>query len=433
MMRVKLFLKRFSTLVIASTILVGCSNGMTSGQSIDGTKITAWAWDPNFNIKALEVAEKVYNKEQDNNIDLEIVENAQDDIVQKLNTVLSSGVNDALPNIVLIEDYRAQSFLISYPDSFFPLTNFIKTDDFASYKIASSSLNGKNYAIPFDSGVAGLYVRKDILEQTGYTIDDITNVTWDDILKVGQAIFKKTGVKLLSTDTNAGTLIRGMLQSSGSWYTRSDGVTPYLENNASLKEAFQTIKMMNESGVFYIHHNWSEMLKAFNTGIVATVPSGNWITPSITAEESQSGNWVVVPWPKQKIGGSVNASNLGGASLYVINKEGKEAAADFLAKTFGSSADFYQEILTQIGAIGTFLPAEETEAYNQKVEYFGGQEIYKDFSDWSKQIPIVNYGKSTYAMEDIVVKALNQYLEGDDLDTVLTDAQKSAENQVKSQ
>ena len=40
----------------------------------------------------------------------EIVENAQEDIVQKLNTALGSGTTKGLPNIVLIEDYRAQSF-----------------------------------------------------------------------------------------------------------------------------------------------------------------------------------------------------------------------------------------------------------------------------------------------------------------------------------
>ena len=40
---------------------------------------------------------------------------AQDDIVQKLNTNLSSNTISGLPNIVFIEDYRIQNFLNSYP------------------------------------------------------------------------------------------------------------------------------------------------------------------------------------------------------------------------------------------------------------------------------------------------------------------------------
>ena len=47
---------------------------------------------------------------------IEIVTMAQDDIVTKLNTSLSSGSYDGLPEIVLIEDYKAQGYLTSYQD-----------------------------------------------------------------------------------------------------------------------------------------------------------------------------------------------------------------------------------------------------------------------------------------------------------------------------
>ncbi|WP_303971996.1 ABC transporter substrate-binding protein [Streptococcus merionis] len=432
-MNVRKALTLLATITLFGALLTACSgkSDTSSDTASDKTELIAWAWDPNFNIKALEVAKDNYEKENPDKIDLKIVENAQDDIVQKLNTALSSGVTKGLPNIVLIEDYRAKSFLEAYPDSFFPLTDVFNANDFASYKIEASSVDGVNYAIPFDSGATGLYIRKDLLEEAGYTLDDVTNITWAQLQTIGQAIFDKTGAKLLSSDLNAGTLIRGMIQSSGKWYTKEDGATPDIAGNEAMKEAFKTIKSLREANLINIHNNWSEMLKAFNTGVVATVPSGNWITPSITAEESQSGKWAVVPWPRQDVATSVNASNLGGASLYVINSDGKEAAAEFLAATFGSNVDFYKEILDQAGALGTYKPVAESGAYDKEVAYFGGQKIYQDFAKWSEEIPAVNYGKNTYAIEDIIVTSLQDYIGGKDLDKVLADAQKQAETQVK--
>lgn len=53
---------------------------------------------------------------------------SQDDIVQKLNTALASGNTEGLPNIVLIEDYRIQGYLTSYPDAFANLSAIVKED-----------------------------------------------------------------------------------------------------------------------------------------------------------------------------------------------------------------------------------------------------------------------------------------------------------------
>lgn len=95
-----------------------------------------------------------------------LLENAQADIVQKLNTSLSSGTTTGMPNIVLIEDYRIQSFLEAYPDAFLPVTDLINADDFADYKITAGTVDGgKLYSVPFDTGVTGLYVRTDVEQQ----------------------------------------------------------------------------------------------------------------------------------------------------------------------------------------------------------------------------------------------------------------------------
>ncbi|MCH1625041.1 ABC transporter substrate-binding protein [Fredinandcohnia quinoae] len=429
-------MKKFLALFLVSILmLTACSSGSDEKDESKGKKdsneVTIWAWDPNFNIKALEIAKEAYQKEN-TDVKINIIENAQDDIIQKLNTSLSSGTTKGLPNIVLIEDYRAQSFLQAYPDSFHEITGSFKTEDFAPYKMLPTSIDGKNYGLPFDTGVTGLYVRTDYLEEAGYTVDDFKDADWDKYIEIGKKVKEATGKDMLTLDPNDLGQIRMMIQSSGSWYLQEDGVTPNLADNEALKKAFEVYKELNNAEIVKPVSDWSQFLAAFNSGDVASVPTGNWITPSIKAEASQSGNWAVVPFPKLPgIEGSVNASNLGGSSWYVLDVDGKDDAVDFLSKTFGSNADLYQELVKEIGAIGSYIPAAEGEAYKAADEFFGGQTIISDFSTWTEQIPQVNYGLHTYAIEDILVVEMQNYLNGADLDEVLANAQKQAETQVK--
>ncbi|MCD7036002.1 ABC transporter substrate-binding protein [Metabacillus sp. GX 13764] len=420
--------------VLALLLLGACSAGgskETSGDSKDVNTITIWAWDPNFNIKALEIAKEAY-KSTDAKLKVNVVNMAQADIVQKLNTSLSSGTTKGLPNIVLIEDYRSQSFLKAYPDMFKDVTSSFKADDFASYKVAAGTYNGKNYGVPFDTGVTGLYVRKDYLQKAGYTVDDLQNIDWNQYIEIGKKVKAATGKDMLTQDPKDLGLIRMMIQSSGSWYSKKDGSAPDLAGNESLKEAFKTYKALMDAKIVKPISDWSQFVAGFNKGDVASVPTGNWITPSIKAEASQSGKWAIVPLPKQAgVPNSVNASNLGGSSWYVLNIPGKEKAADFLAKTFGSNVDFYQDIVKQIGAIGTYKAASKSEAYNAPDPFFNNQKTIHDFAGWTEKIPQVNYGLNTYAIEDILAVSAQNYLKGKDLDQVLKDAQTQAEQQVK--
>lgn len=74
--------------------LGGCGKDSTQGNAAPAKdsgnkKIVIWAWDGSFNIVAAKEAKAIYEKEN-KGVDVEIVEMAQKDIVQKLNTNLSS-------------------------------------------------------------------------------------------------------------------------------------------------------------------------------------------------------------------------------------------------------------------------------------------------------------------------------------------------------
>ncbi|WP_026701285.1 ABC transporter substrate-binding protein [Salibacterium aidingense] len=423
----------FAFALLTLIVLAACSSDEESGASGEGDPeedpdtITAWAWDPNFNIAALEIAEESY----DEDIDFEIIENAQDDIVSKLNTGLSSGTMKGMPNIVLIEDQRAQSFLQSYPDAFFPIDDYINPDDFAAYKLAPTSLDDKQYGLPFDTGVTGLFFRTDYLEEAGYSMEDLTDITWEEYIEIGRDVNETTGKDMISLDPNDLGILRVMIQSAGEWYVDEDGTTVNIEGNEPLRKAFENYKAMMEADFVKANSDWSQFISAFNSGDVATVPSGNWIGASIEAEESQAGDWAVAPIPRLDMEGAVNASNQGGSSFYVLNIPGKEKAAEFLGKTFGENEEFYQELVNDVGALGTYTPASDGEAYQAGNDFFGGQSLISDFSTWVEDIPSVNYGMHTYSIEDILAAEMQNYLKGKSLDDALADAQAQAEAQLK--
>ncbi|WP_330407536.1 ABC transporter substrate-binding protein [Blautia argi] len=325
-------LKKVFALVLASSMVLGMTacGGTEEKKTADAGKeateesgkkdeLTIWAWDEAFNIKAAQDAKEMYQKENPD-VEVNVVTMAQDDIVAKLNTSLSSGSYDGLPDIVLIEDYKAQGYLTSYPDEFADLSDIVNQDDFASYKTAVNQVDGTVYGVPFDSGVAATFYRTDLIEQAGYTQEDMQDLTWDKYIEIGKAVQEKCGVYMLTLDPSDIGQIRMMMQSAGTWYTDEDGKVS-IDNNQGLKDAIEVYKELVDSGISKQVFDWDQFVGAFNSGEVATVPTGCWIAPSIQKAEDQSGKWGVAPFPRMDNNkDSVNASSIGRRWLVCTEK-----------------------------------------------------------------------------------------------------------------
>ena len=392
--------------------------------------ITVWAWDQNFNIPIMQEAAEIYQKNNPD-VNIEVIDFAKNDIEQKLQTMLASGVTSSLPDIVLIEDYNAPKYLSSYPGSFAPMTGKVNYSNFAPYKIDLMTLNGETYGLPFDTGVTGLFYRVDLLAKAGYKPEDMENITWDQLIEIGKVVKEKTGVNMLAHDPSDLGLLRIMMQSAGSWYFDQSGELD-IKDNKALAESVQVFANLYKTGITRPTSGWSEWVGAMNTGKAAAVVTGAWFTPSITAEASQAGQWRIAPVPRLDIEGSVNASNLGGSSWYVINSsETKDEAIEFLAQTFGSDSNFYNTILKERGAVGTYLPASNTPSYQSEISYFGNEKIYADFSKWSAQIPAINYGMYTYEADSAVSSIIPSVIQGAAIDKALSDVEKQIQYQIQ--
>ena len=426
-------MRKFFACLLASSMILGlaaCGDSKESKEEAakEDNKLTIWAWDESFNIKAANEAKEIF-KEKNPDTEIEVVTMAQDDIVAKLNTSLSSGSYDGLPDIVLIEDYRIQGYLNAYEAEFADLSDVAKPEDFAEYKTGVNQIDGKMYGIPFDSGVAATFYRSDLIEDAAYTKNDMEDLTWDKFIEIGKAVKDKTGVAMMSVSSNDIGILRAMLQSAGSWYTDENGKVNIADNQA-LKDAITTYKRLVDEGIVKtISSDWDQYVGAFNSGEVAAVPNGCWISPSIVNAEDQSGKWAVAAIPRMSENpDSVNASSVGGAGWYVLKNVGhEENAKKFLKETFASNMDLMNQLAKDINLVSTLKAASAAENYEQGVDFYGGQQIFQDFMKWTEQVPSVNYGEDTYAIENLMTEALQAILAGADMDSTLQEYQVQAE------
>ncbi|HCW54325.1 MAG TPA: ABC transporter substrate-binding protein [Clostridium sp.] len=414
-----------------SLVACGSSGGSSSGGSNgDDKSLTIWAWDDTFNIKAANMAKEKYEKDHPD-VKINVVSMAQDDVVQKLNTSLSSGTYDGLPNVVLIEDYRIQNYLKAYPGEIKDLSSYIDPSNFMEYKTKVMSEDGKIYGVPFDSGVAALFYRKDLVEQAGYTEADMQNITWEKYIEVGKAVKEKTGVDWLTMDPSDLNQLRIMMQSAGSWYVNESGEVN-LANNDALKDAISIYRQMLDADIVKKVSGWDAFVAAFQKGDVATVANGCWINSSVKAAEDQKGKWAVAAIPRMGANSkSVNSSNSGGSSWYALDKVGNsDLAADFLKETFGSDKDLMNELLPAIGLISTMKDVSAGSNYAKGDDFYNGQTIYKDLAEWTNNIPAVNYGLDTYNIENIMAEGMQKIVNGEDVDKTLKDTEEQAKAAV---
>lgn len=390
-------------------------------------KLTLNAWDASFNIPAMQAAADDYKKNVDDTFELEIIEISQSsDIEDAITLAGSSGDYSNLPDITLFQDHWIQKYVADYPDAFQDIDDAdINWDDFSQEKLSYSTIGGKHYGVPVDNGTAIFAYRTDILEECGYTIDDMTGITWDKFIEIGEEVYKKTGKYLLSMDGDGNDLIYMMLQAEGASQFK-DG-KPYITENEKLVKVCEKIVEMAQKNVCYLANDWSDYTDQTIQGdMVAGVMNGNWIIPTIEKLDANSGKWEITTLPTLE-GGEGYASN-GGSSLYVTsNCKNPELAKKFLAYTFGGSTETYDAALKNGGVITCCLSAGKSDVYNEGVEYFNGQPVYAKIVEMGGHVPTVEQNDFHYTCRQYMAAAIINARDGADLMTEL----QAAEDNLK--
>lgn len=398
------------------------------GASEGGNTLTVWTWDPAFNIPAIKEAGNIYKADHPD-FELKVVETLSDDCETKLITAAESGDLSTLPDIVLMQDNSYQKFVSIYPEAFTDLTDSgIDFSQFAASKLSYSTVDGKNYGVPFDNGaVIGAY-RTDYLEQAGYTIDDLTDIDWNRFIEIAKDVKEKTGKYMLSGQADSPDMVMEMLQSAGASLFDKDG-KPAMTDNAALKECISIYQKMVEEGVYYEVNNWDDYVSSITTGQVAGVINGNWISATIMGMKDTSGKWAITNMPKLiETPNATNYSNNGGSSWYITsNCKNKDLAIDFLKSTFAGSVKLYENILPTTGAIGTYAPAADSTAYQEPQEFWNNQPIFAKIVDFSLKTPTNNTSPYYYDGRNAIGTQIQNIMNGADVDQAIADAQAEVE------
>ena len=326
-----------------------------------------------------------------------------------------------------MQDNSGQKFLQTFPGMYYDLTGKVDYSNFADFKVNYFVSEGKNYSVPFDNGCAAMFIRTDVLEKAGYTLADVTDITWKRFIEIGKDVKEKTGMPILTCEMGFADFLMMVPQSAGTWYFDDEGKAN-LAGNEVIKATLETVKELADAGIVYEAVDWAEYISALNTGKAASTIQGCWILGSVVLADDQKGDWGVTNIPRLEVEGATNYSNQGGSSWLVLNSsKNAEVAVDFLNKTFAGSSDFYQTILKSSGAIATYLPAAEGAAYAEPHDFFGGQPVFADIMAYSAKIPKVNLQLYNYEARDALRDALQAYRDGGDLDALIDEAQATVE------
>ncbi len=419
------------------TSAAGCGssapNEMTSNASAaseisaeNENTLSIAAWDPNFNIPALKAAEAAYQKKNPNFQLNVITQSAAKDVEDAVTLAASAGDYSTLPDLMLFQDHRFQRFVNDYPDAWISLDDTpIHWSDFGEEKLSYSMSGDTHYAVPLDNGTVITAYRTDILAECGYTIDDLTGITWDRFDEIGKDIYEKTGKYLLSMYGSGNDLPYMMMQAEGASQFK-DG-KPYLSENETFMEVIDVLTRLVQDKVLYLANDGTEYTDQTIVGdMVAGVMNGNWIIPTIEQVTDNAGKWEITSMPT--LTGEEGYASNGGSSVFITaNCHNESLAKDFLSYTFGGgegAAETYDNALKDGGVVSCYGPAGASDVYNEGVAYFNEQPIYKKIVEMGSHVKIVEQSDYDGTCKSQVSTALQNILGGADPVASMQDAEE---------
>lgn len=355
-----------------------------SSGEISGT-IVVWSWD--VAAKALEDA-AVRFKEIHPDVVVEVEDLGTDQVYDRLLTRLAS--KTGLPDVVTMEGERVATYAAKFPDGFADMTEYVNPDDFLPVKISEVTSNGKIVGFPWDGAPTGVYYRTDLFEQAGINPDDIK--TWDDFIREGKKM-EAIGVKMMPLAASTNPTFFGMLyQQTGSYFFDLDGKTS-VDTENGLKAA-NTLKKLYDAGITYDSIDWDGLVTATKEGKIATVPSAVWWAGTLMDEVQESaGKWKVMPLPKIEEGMDYVAVN-GGSNVLVPSDAPNKAAAIEFVKFAMTDVESQINGFKNYGLFPSYIPSYTDPAFDEELDYFGGQKVWRFFADVSVNIPKINYSEN---------------------------------------
>jgi multiple sugar transport system substrate-binding protein len=353
-------MKRLTLALLLAAIAIAAYAGGTkesspaaNGPQAKPTTVKIWYyWENEMQQKILGTVVDTYNKSQSGS-----VVKTQYVPFADFKKQLSIGVvSESLPDIVIIDnpDHASYAAMGIFADLTDKLANWPDLKQYYPGPIASATLNGRLYGLPFGSNCLALYYRTDLFKAAGLSVP----TTWDEL---------KTDAKKLTTDKVFGLGVSALQNEEGTFqfmpWLWSTGATSFEINSAGGLKALNLYRDLIESGSMskeVINWTQGDVMKQFISGNLAMMVNGPWQVPTMR-KEAPDLKWDVALLPKDK----EYASVLGGENFAIIKNNHVDASLAFLK--FAASAKEVKSYINGFGYIASRRDVAENQFPNDPV------------------------------------------------------------------
>ena len=302
-------------------------------------------------------------------------------------------------------------------------------DLFVDYAWAQGrSEDGRQIAMPTDIAPGTMFYRRDHLEASGWTIDEVT-ASMDSYLEYGRRL-QEGGVFLVANAASvADGLIRSDIPAGDGIFFDADGRA--ILNSERFLNAARIAKTIRDEGLDAQIGAWSsEWFEAFRQGTTATELSGAWLAGHLA-------NWMAPEtsglWGASVVPGDTMVS--WGGSFWAIPTqtpaEKLDAAWDFIL-FLTTNPEIQLAAFRNIDAFPAMPATYADPMFEEELEFLGGQPARLLWASIAERIPGVRTHQGDVIANEIWESALGEILnEGRDVQAALDEAQMLVERRVR--
>lgn len=393
----------------AALALSGCAfgGGAPAGGGVELEKdaaatgeITVWSWD--VAATALKRLGAEYEKSHEDTA-INVVDIGYDNAYDKISVGLQAGTG--LPDIITLETDKNQSYLTQFPKGFTDLTPVFgdAEADVDPFKWdTGTDADGTLRVAPWDSGTVGLFYRADYFEAAG--VDPTSIVTWDELVAAGETIKAATGRTLLTADLSSGGPFAMLLQQQGQGLFDADG-----DITVNTPEAVRTLALlqtMQQKGLIKNAKGWDASVTSAKDGDSAVTPEAVWWIGTLEGEAPElSGKHAVRDLPVFEADGAPTSNNGGSGLAIPTQAKNPQLAADFMAFVLADTGN-QASMMKDEGLFPAYLPALQSDYFQQPSEYFSGQKVFQTFAELTPEIPSITFTSDQSVASDAVSNAV---------------------------
>ncbi len=412
-------MKKILALALAASLLAGAALAQTT--------LTLGLFEP-LNEHVELVLPQFYELHPDVTVEIRTLGFGDHHDLLVTNLATGSGAADVVAiEIGYIARFVAEGGLRDLSEAPFMADQF--ADDFVDYAWAQGrTADGRQIAMPTDIAPGTLYYRRDHLEASGWTIDQVIE-SMDSFLDYGRELLGH-GVFLVA---DAGSIAEGLIRSNipvgDGIYFAADG-TPQL-NSERFLEAARIAQIVRQEGMDAQIGAWSsEWYEAFRQGTTAVEISGAWLGGHLQTwmAPETSGLWGAANTPGEMLVSW-------GGSFYGIPTQTAEAKLDAawdLVLFLTTNPEIQLEAFRTINAFPAMPVTYDDPMFEEELEFLAGQQARMLWADIANRIPGVATFPGDMIAEEIFGSAMGEILnEGRDVQAALDEAQMLVERRIR--